>query len=123
MADDAAAPPAAPAGAENPVKPAEFPDVSGAVSGAAGSPNIDMVRDIKVMLTVELGRAEMVIQDIIELAPGKVIELEKPVGEALDVLINGKLLARGEVVMVDDRFGIRITSIVDVRTRENALKQ
>lgn len=111
----------APAAGEQ-VKPAEFPDVSGSAGTPAGAANIDMVRDIQVMLTVELGRTSMLIQDILELTPGRVVELDKLAGEPLDVLVNGKLLARGEVVVVDDRFGIRITSIVDPRTRAAALK-
>ena len=103
------------------VKPAEFADLGAAGGAKGGAPNLDLVRDIQVKLAVELGRTEMLIQDILELGPGKVIELDKLAGEPLDVLINGKLLARGEVVMVDDKFGIRITSIVDAKTREAAL--
>lgn len=106
------------------VKPAEFPDIAVAVASGShhgGEPNLDLVKDIQVKLSVELGRSEMLIQDILELGPGKVIELDRLAGEPLDVLINGKLLARGEVVMVDDKFGIRITAIVDGRAREAAL--
>jgi flagellar motor switch protein FliN/FliY len=105
---------------EEGVKPAEFPELTpGAPSAKA---NLDLVRDIGVELSVELGRTEMLIQDILELAPGKVIELDKLAGEPLDVLVNGKLLARAEVVMVDDHFGVRITAIVDAKHREAALK-
>src|SRR3954469_11785195 len=107
---------------EENVKPAEFTDLAAAGAGKpGGAPNIDLVRDIPVKLSVELGRSEMLIQDILELGPGKVIGLARLAGEPLDVLINGKLLARGEVVMVDDKFGIRITAIVDGRAREAAL--
>jgi flagellar motor switch protein FliN/FliY len=112
MADDNADPP---------VKPAVFPDLSGSGNVAPGQNSLDLVRDIQVMLTVELGRTEMLIQDILELTPGKVIELDRLAGEPLDILVNGKLLAKGEVVVVDENFGVRITSIVDPHQREQAL--
>lgn len=102
------------------VKPADFPDLSGAPA-AAGKPNIDLVKDIKVTLTVELGRTEMLIQDILELTPGKVIELDRLAGEPLDIVVNGKLLAKGEVVVVDENFGVRLTSIVEPSAREAAI--
>jgi flagellar motor switch protein FliN/FliY len=103
------------------VRAAEFPDLAGAgkVQGVAG--NIDLVRDIQVNLQVELGRTDMTIQDILELTAGKVIELDRLAGEPLDIVVNGKLLAKGEVVVVDENFGVRITSIIDARAREAAL--
>ena len=103
------------------VKPAEFPDLSGVGKVAPGINTLDLVRDIQVMLTVELGRTEMLIQDILELIPGKVIELDRLAGEPLDIMVNGKLLAKGEVVVVDENFGVRITSIIDPRAREVAV--
>lgn len=110
------------AAAPDAVKAAEFPDLGAAGAPGAAKPNLDMVRDIEVTLTVELGRCEMLIQDILELSPGKVIALDKRTGEPLEVLVNGKLLARGEVVMVDGKYGIRITAIVDGKQREEAVK-
>lgn len=106
---------------EVPVRPAEFPDLTAAAQVKPGAMNIDLVRDIEVMLTAELGRTNMVIQDILELTPGKVIELNRLAGEPLDIVVNGKLLAKGEVVVVDENFGVRITSIIDPRAREAAL--
>ena len=103
------------------VRAAAFPDLSGAGGGAAGQPNLELVRDIQVTLTVELGRTDMIIQDILELTAGKVIELDRLAGEPLDILVNGKLLAKGEVVVVDENFGVRITSIIDAKSRETAL--
>jgi flagellar motor switch protein FliN/FliY len=103
------------------VQPAVFPDLSGAGGGIASQPNLELVRDIQVTLAVELGRTDMIIQDILELTAGKVIELDRLAGEPLDILVNGKLLAKGEVVVVDENFGIRITSILDAKSRENAL--
>jgi flagellar motor switch protein FliN/FliY len=111
-----------PQGAEGSVAPAAFPDLAGTGEAeGGGTPNLDMVRDINVDLTVELGRTEMMIQEILELTPGKVIELQKLAGEPLDILVNGRLLAKGEVVVVDENFGVRITSIMDPRSRVHAL--
>ncbi len=104
-----------------PVKPAEFPDLGQAPASPSTKPNIELVRDIHVMLTVELGRTDMLIQDILELTPGKVIELDRLAGEPLDIVVNGKLLAKGEVVVVDENFGIRLTQIVDPDKREAAI--
>lgn len=103
------------------VQPVDLPDLSAASPAAAGAPNLELVRDIQVTLRVELGRTTMLIEDVLALTPGKVIELEKLAGEPLDVLVNNKLVARGEVVVVDDNFGVRITSIVDPRARAQAL--
>lgn len=130
MADDEAeevaddSPDSNPNQGEDQVAPAEFPDLGGAgevVSGGSAKPNLDLIRDIQVTLTVELGRTDMVIEEVMGLTPGKVVELDKLAGEPLDVLVNGKLLAKGEVVVVDENFGIRITSIVDPRARVQAL--
>lgn len=123
MADDdneAEQPAAEEQGGES-VQDVEFPDLAGAGAVAETAPNIDMIRDIEVVLTVELGRTNMLIEEVLGLTPGQVIELEKLAGEPLDILINDKLLARGEVVVVDDNFGVRITSIVDPRSRVQAL--
>ena len=116
MADEnanAAAPPAA-----------TFEDLAPAAGAAkpGGAVNLELIRDIQVGLTVELGRTRMLIEEVLALTPGQVIELDKLAGEPLDVLINGKVLARGEVVVVDDHYGIRITAIEDPRTRVQALK-
>ena len=75
------------------------------------------VLDVPLDLSVELGRARMSIQDLLNLSPGSVIELDKIAGEALDILINGRLVARGEAVVVNDKFGIRISDIVSPSER------
>ncbi len=104
------------------VKPAEMPDLSGAGAPANGPvAGLDLVKDIEVVMTVELGRTSMVIQDILDLTPGKVVELDRLAGEPLDIVVNGTLLAKGEVVVVDENFGVRITAIVDPRMREQAV--
>lgn len=78
----------------------------------------DVLLDVGVRLTLEVGRARMTIRDFLQLAPGSVVELERPAGDPLDVLVNDRLVAHGEVVMVNDRYGVRFTEAVgasDVR--------
>jgi flagellar motor switch protein FliN/FliY len=85
-------------------------------SGVQGR-RLDLLLDVPLDLSVELGRARMSIQDLLNLSPGSVIELDKIAGEALDILINGRLVARGEAVVVNDKFGIRISEIVSPSER------
>jgi flagellar motor switch protein FliN len=73
---------------------------------------LDLLLDVPLDVSVELGRARMSIQDLLALSPGAVIELDKLAGEPLDILVNDRLIARGEAVVVNDKFGIRITDIV-----------
>jgi flagellar motor switch protein FliN len=80
--------------------------------GATAHNDLDMILDIPVLLTVELGRAKMPIKNLLQLAQGSVVELTAMAGEPLDVLINGFLIAQGEVVVVNDKLGIRLTDIV-----------
>jgi len=75
--------------------------------------NIDRLLDVGLNLSVELGRKDMQIRDILALGPGKIIELDKLAGEPVDLLVNGKLLAKCEVVVVDENFGVRITELLD----------
>ena len=88
-----------------------FPKLSGGGTGGAQN-DIDMILDIPVQLTVELGRTRIPIKHILQLAQGSVIELDALAGEPMDVLVNGCLIAQGEVVVVNDKFGIRLTDIV-----------
>jgi flagellar motor switch protein FliN/FliY len=86
---------------------------TGASAGASGGiPDIQMVLDIPVTLSVELGRVKVPIKYILQLAQGSVVELDALAGEPMDVLVNGYLIAQGEVVVVNDKFGIRLTDIV-----------
>jgi len=78
---------------------------------------LDLLLDVPLDLTVELGRARMSIQDLLALGPGSVIELDKVSGEPLDILVNNRLIARGEAVVVNDKFGVRITDIVSPSER------
>lgn len=93
----------------------------GGVSGMAN--DIDMILDIPVQLTVELGRTKIAIKQILHLAQGSVIELDGLAGEPMDVLVNGCLIAQGEVVVVNDKFGIRLTDIVTPSERIRKLNR
>ena len=84
----------------------------GASGGATAHNDLDMILDIPVQLTVELGRTKMPIKNLLQLAQGSVVELAGMAGEPLDVLINGFLIAQGEVVVVNDKLGIRLTDII-----------
>ncbi|WP_432721738.1 flagellar motor switch protein FliN [Jeongeupia wiesaeckerbachi] len=83
-----------------------------APAAGAGRGNIDMILDIPVTLTVELGRTKIAIRSLLQLAQGSVVELDGLAGEPMDVLVNGCLIAQGEVVVVNDKFGIRLTDII-----------
>ena len=78
----------------------------------SGGGNLDMILDIPVNLTVELGRTKIAIRSLLQLAQGSVVELDGLAGEPMDVLVNGCLIAQGEVVVVNDKFGIRLTDII-----------
>lgn len=107
------------------VAPASFTNFGGASavpSGTAGN-DINMILDIPVQLTVELGRTRIPIKHILQLAQGSVVELETLAGEPMDVLINGYLIAQGEVVVVNDKFGIRLTDIVTPSERMRRLSK
>ena len=93
-------------------------------SNAAGAGNdINMILDIPVQLTVELGRTRIPIKNILQLAQGSVVELDAMAGEPMDVLVNGFLIAQGEVVVVNDKFGIRLTDIVTPSERMRRLSR
>jgi flagellar motor switch protein FliN len=112
------------AGAAESVAPAAFTNFSSSVnvSGAPGH-DINMILDIPVQLTVELGRTRIPIKHILQLAQGSVVELETMAGEPMDVLVNGYLIAQGEVVVVNDKFGIRLTDIVTPSERMRRLSR
>jgi flagellar motor switch protein FliN/FliY len=81
------------------------------------SRRLELLLDVPLDLSVELGRTRMSIQDLLSLGPGSVVELDKIAGEPLDILVNNRLVARGEVVVVNDKFGVRITDIVSPSER------
>jgi len=94
-------------------------DKSAAPSGEIKS--LDLILDIPLTVSVELGRSKMLINDLLQLGQGSVIELTKLVGEPLEVLVNQKLVARGEVVVVNEKFGVRLTDIVSPMERVQSL--
>ena len=98
-----------------------FPQLAGTPAGQDARQDIDMILDIPVQLTVELGRTRIPIKHILQLAQGSVIELDALAGEPMDVLVNGCLIAQGEVVVVNDKFGIRLTDIVTPSERVRRL--
>ena len=104
------------------VAPAAFTNFSSSASPTAGN-DINMILDIPVQLTVELGRTRIPIKHILQLAQGSVVELEAMAGEPMDVLVNGYLIAQGEVVVVNDKFGIRLTDIVTPSERMRRLSR
>jgi flagellar motor switch protein FliN len=93
-----------------------------AANPAAPSRRLDLLLDVPLSLAVELGRARMSIQELLGLSPGSVVELDKIAGEPLDILINDRLVARGEAVVVSDKFGVRITDIVSPAERISRLR-
>ncbi|OIQ19739.1 MAG: flagellar motor switch protein FliN [Bacteriovorax sp. MedPE-SWde] len=84
--------------------------------------NLDFILDIPLKVTVELGRTEVQIKDLLQLGQGSVLELDKLAGEPLEILVNGKLVAKGEVVVVNEKFGIRLTDIISPIERIETLK-
>jgi flagellar motor switch protein FliN/FliY len=100
-----------PSGQSTPGKPVD-PAVAASAAAAARSWGIDMLRDVEMEVTCELGRTRMTVRQLLALAPGDVVELDRLAGSPADLLVNGTLLARGEVVVVDESFGLRITEIV-----------
>jgi flagellar motor switch protein FliN/FliY len=104
------------------VAPATFANLAPAAGGGAGH-DINMILDIPVQLTVELGRTRIPIKHILQLAQGSVVELDAMAGEPMDVLVNGYLIAQGEVVVVNEKFGIRLTDIVTPSERMRRLSR
>ncbi len=86
------------------------------------SRNLDLLLDVEIPISVEVGRAQMSLEEVLKLVPGSVIALDKKAEEAVDLRVNGKLVARGEVVLVDDSYGLRITQIVDAAGRLESLR-
>lgn len=131
-ADDWAAAMAEQAAAEATQQPAAAPQATPAVFGnlspdsvdlsPEAAKNLELVMDIPVQLTVELGRTKMPIRNLLQLAQGSVVELHELAGEPLDVFVNGCLVAQGEVVVVNEKFGIRLTDIITPSERLKKLR-
>ena len=99
---------------------AKFDDLQAEASDGYSASNLELLMDIPVTLSVEIGRTSLVIKNILQLSQGSVVELDRLAGEPLDVKVNGTLIAHGEVVVVNDKFGIRLT---DVASTAERLKQ
>jgi len=104
-----------------PVQPAQFMPLS-TEPVAVNDANIGLILDVPLQVTVELGHTKKSIKDILELSNGSIVELDKLAGEPVDILVNGKLLAKGEVVVIDENFGVRITDIVSAVERAQRLQ-
>ena len=105
------------------VAPASFANFNSTAPVSAAGNDLNMILDIPVQLTVELGRTRIPIKHILQLAQGSVVELDALAGEPMDVLVNGYLIAQGEVVVVNDKFGIRLTDIVTPSERMRRLSR
>jgi flagellar motor switch protein FliN/FliY len=95
------------------VQPAQFSNFVNVPMGVYQPENINLIMDVPLEVTVELGRTSKSIADILDFGPGKIIELDKIAGEPIDVLVNGKYVAKGEVVVIEESFGVRITEIIN----------
>ena len=94
------------------VQPAQFQNFSGGFAPMQAPENIGLIMDVSLEVTVELGRTRKSISEILDFAPGTIIELDKIAGEPIDILVNGKFVAKGEVVVVEESFGVRVTEII-----------
>ena len=90
--------------------------------GALNNPSLDVILDIPVKLSMEVGRSDISIRNLLQLNQGSVVELDRVAGEPLDVLVNGTLVAHGEVVVVNDRYGIRLTDVISPQERIDKLR-
>ena len=100
-------------------QPDDLPEFTGVAAGGSpsSSPDLDMILDIPVRLSMEVGNTSISIRNLLQLGQGSVIELDRLAGEPLDVLVNGTLIAHGEVVVVNDKFGIRMTDVISPSER------
>ena len=106
---------------EQVAKPAEESG-SGSSGGEKKELNLDVILDVPVTVSLEVGRARMPIRNLLQLNQGSVVELERQTGEPFDVYVNGTLIAHGEVVVVNERFGIRLTDVISPAERVKRLK-
>jgi flagellar motor switch protein FliN len=103
------------------ISPVKFPPLDEGIPPSVGG-NISLILDVPMTLTVELGRTTQLVQDILGLGEGSIIELDKLAGEPVDLLVNGKLIAKGEVVVIDENFGVRVTDIVSPAERLSGIQ-
>jgi len=101
-------------------QPMTFKELSPA-RGVEAPQELDFILDLPLEVSVEIGRTKMQIKDLLKLTQGSIIELERVAGEPVDIYVNGKLMAKGEVVVVNDRFGVRVTEIISAQDRVKKL--
>lgn len=102
--------------------PADFDDLVDEGRPAAGDVNMDVILDVPVTISMEIGRTKISIRNLLQLNQGSVVELDRLAGEPMDVLVNGTLIAHGEVVVVNEKFGIRLTDVISPAERIKKLK-
>lgn len=123
MADDWAAAMAEQAEIDEAATPVSFEQLQSEVlKSTSGSPDLDVILDIPVSISMEVGRTSITIRNLLQLNQGSVIELDRLAGEPLDVLVNGTLIAHGEVVVVNEKFGIRMTDVISPAERIKKLR-
>lgn len=103
-------------------EPVHFDAVKPDASRPAADGNLDLILDVSVTLSMEVGRARIPIRNLLQLSQGSVVELERAAGEPLDIFVNGTLIAHGEVVVVNERFGVRLTDVVSPAERIRKLR-
>lgn len=122
MADDWAAAMAEQAAEESMANPIAFEELKSETNKATINPELEVILDIPVTISMEVGRTSITIRNLLQLNQGSVIELDRLAGEPLDVLVNGTLIAHGEVVVVNEKFGIRMTDVISPAERIKKLR-
>lgn len=107
---------------ESDVQPAPMDELNSSAPSNSGAPDLDVIMDIPVTISMEVGNTEISIRNLLQLNQGSVIELDRLAGEPLDVLVNGTLIAHGEVVVVNEKFGIRMTDVISPSERIKKLR-
>jgi flagellar motor switch protein FliN/FliY len=102
---------------------AQFAELARGAAAGNGQLNLDLILDVRLTLTLEVGRTRISVRNLLALTQGSVVELDKLAGEPLDVLVNGTLVAHGEVVVVNEKFGIRLLDVVSPEKRVESLKE
>jgi flagellar motor switch protein FliN/FliY len=103
--------------------PAEFGELSPETSGGGSKLNLELIMDVRLALTLEVGRTRISVRNLLGLTQGSVVELDKLAGEPLDVLVNGTLVAHGEVVVANEKFGVRLLDVVSPEKRVESLRE
>jgi flagellar motor switch protein FliN len=106
-----------------PAARAEFGELAAGTEQGGGQLNLDLIMDVKLALTLEVGRTRISVRNLLALTQGSVVELDKLAGEPLDLFVNGTLIAHGEVVVVNEKFGVRLLDVVSAQKRMESLQE